>query len=58
MSDAVFTCAQCGRTFQRGRPDEEAQAEAVRNFGTRGDAPGMTVVCDDCFREIMQRIKG
>ena len=53
-----FTCAQCGRRFPRLGPDEEAQAEALENFGVRGDAPGMAIVCDDCYREIMARIRG
>jgi DNA-directed RNA polymerase subunit RPC12/RpoP len=48
-----YTCSDCGQTFDTARPDEEAQQEAVANFGKRGDAPGMAIVCDDCYREIM-----
>lgn len=52
----TYTCADCGGTFTEGWSDEEAQAEAVKNFGVRGDAPGMAKVCDGCYREIMERI--
>jgi hypothetical protein len=54
----TYTCEQCGGTFEKGRPDEEPQAESVRNFGVRGDAPGMAIVCDDCYQEIMRRMNG
>jgi hypothetical protein len=54
----TFTCMECGGTFNLSRPDEEAQREAVENFGVRGDAPGMAIVCDDCYHEIMARIRG
>ncbi len=53
----TFTCAECGGTFEQGRPDEEAHAEAVRDFGRRGDAPGMAIVCDDCYDAIMARVR-
>jgi hypothetical protein len=54
---ATFTCETCGGTFLAIRPDDEAQAEAVHTFGVRGDAPGMAVVCDDCYREFMAWIR-
>ena len=53
----TYTCEDCGGTFEARRPDAEAQAEAVRNFGVRGDEPGMAIVCDDCYREIMGWIR-
>lgn len=53
MPDRDYTCAQCGGAFQDGWTDEEAHAEAVQNFGRRGDEPGMVKVCDDCYRDIM-----
>lgn len=53
----TFTCSDCGDTFEAGRPDEEAQQEALENFGRRGDAPGMAIVCDDCYKEIMAVIE-
>ncbi len=53
MTGPGYTCSECGGTFYTGRTDEEAQAEAVRNFGVRGDHPGMAIVCDDCYKAIM-----
>jgi hypothetical protein len=57
MKPETFVCEQCGGTFPMG-DDEEAQAESVENFGVRGDAPGMAIVCDDCYNQIMAEIKG
>jgi hypothetical protein len=62
MMSHHYTCARCGDTFESERSDEEAHAEAVRNFGMRGDAPqhqtpggeGMSVICDDCYRKFMR----
>jgi hypothetical protein len=51
--DRVFTCTQCGGTFTAERDDDEAQAEALALWGKRGDAPGMAIVCDDCFVEFL-----
>lgn len=51
----TYTCEECGGTFVEGWPDEDAQAEAVRNFGVRGDTAGMARVCDDCYHDIMAR---
>lgn len=56
-----FTCQECGRTLPKApgpEADEAAHAEAVRNFGKRGDAPGMAIVCDDCYRAILARLNG
>ena len=55
-----YLCDGCGGTFQNERPDEEAQAEAVRNFGVRGDSITipMAIVCDDCYTRIMQWASG
>lgn len=53
---STFVCSDCGGTFERGRPDEDAQHEALEQFGRRGDAPGMVIVCDDCYRRIMTEI--
>jgi len=41
-----FTCAWCERTFQKGRSDEEAMAEASRLWGDLSDPD---VICDECF---------
>jgi len=57
----TYTCAHCHGTFASGWSDEDAHAEAVRNFGVRGDAPaqdtpggeGMAQICDDCYQAFM-----
>ena len=53
-----FICDNCGGRFARNPDDEAVHAEALENFGVRGDAPGMAIVCDGCYREIMKRIRG
>jgi hypothetical protein len=53
ISSTEYTCQACGQTFYFGWADELAQAEAVANFGRRGDTPGMVIVCDDCYRAML-----
>lgn len=49
----TYTCEDCGETFEYGWSDDDAHAESVENFGVRGDAPGMAIVCHDCYLEIV-----
>lgn len=47
----MYTCRLCGATFESTWSDDDAWAEAVRQF------PGITpqdaaVVCEDCFVEL------
>jgi DNA-directed RNA polymerase subunit RPC12/RpoP len=51
-----YVCAECGGTFDSDRSDEEAHSESLDHFGVRGDAPGMVIVCDDCYLKIMTQI--
>ena len=51
MSD-TFTCANCGGTFGKGRPDEEAAAEARAIFSP-AELAAESVVCDLCFQLFM-----
>lgn len=49
-----FTCAACGETFDKELSDEEAEAQLEDEF------PGFTpddcdIVCDDCFKKIMEQ---
>lgn len=55
MSGKTFKCAQCGGVFDKGRSDEEANAEALDLWGVENatEADGMAVVCDDCFKAFM-----
>jgi len=54
MSEArEYCCAHCGGTFVSAWDDEDANQEAVEQWGRRGDDPSMVVVCDDCYREFM-----
>lgn len=46
-----YKCAVCGKEFESGWADEEAQEELAENF------PGFSVeecivVCDDCYQGI------
>jgi DNA-directed RNA polymerase subunit RPC12/RpoP len=53
-----YLCAACYREFITDQDDEIAQAEAVQNFGCRGDSPDMAVVCEYCYKEIMAWVDG
>jgi hypothetical protein len=57
VDPSTFICEECGGTFDRDPDDEAVHAEAIRNFGVRGDAPGMAIVCDGCYRAIMARLR-
>lgn len=46
---ADFTCAMCGKTFKKARPDEEALAEARGIFG-KIRPEECAVVCEDCYQ--------
>lgn len=55
MAD-TFHCDFCGKDFPKGRTDEEAQAEADRDFGEGALVPGnRAIACDDCYEEIRRR---
>ena len=46
-----FTCAMCGGTFTKARPDAEAIAEMERYFGNVPESQ-RAAVCDECFQKI------
>jgi hypothetical protein len=54
---ATYRCEQCEGEFEEGWSDEQAHQEAEAAFGRRGDDPSMAKVCDDCYQEIMTRIR-
>jgi hypothetical protein len=55
----TFTCDNCGGTFGKVRPDEEAEAEAQELFPgiDTSDPEEAGIVCDDCFNHIMGRAR-
>lgn len=55
---AEYTCDDCGGVFTEAWTDEEAEAEALENFGVphASQQPSMARVCDDCYQEIMGAI--
>lgn len=48
MTD-TFTCAACGETYPKERPDEEALAESKLIWGDQ-TPDDLAVICDDCFQ--------
>lgn len=53
----TFVCAECNGTFNKGRSDEEALAEASANGFDGIPQNEMVVVCDDCHNAIIERNK-
>lgn len=53
MSDDTFTCDMCGGTFNKGRTDEEADAEAAAIFGDAPPPEGRSIVCEDCWIKLI-----
>jgi hypothetical protein len=51
-----YQCSDCKKTYQTTWTDEEALAEAAMIFG---DVPKekLTVVCDECYRKSISRLK-
>ena len=54
MNQNEFKCARCLGVFEKAWTDGEAEQEAKKLFGV-SDAmkhPGMSTVCDTCFKEV------
>ena len=56
--EVIYKCEACGKEFEGAWTDEEADAEAKKNFGVsaasrRGD---MAVVCDECYCKLMRSL--
>lgn len=47
----TYTCEMCGKTYEKGRTDEEAIAEMKEHFGEVPKEEQATI-CDDCFNKI------
>lgn len=52
MTADTFTCARCGRTFDKDWSDEEARAEAEAAFSA-AELEETSDVCDDCHKALM-----
>ena len=50
-----YTCARCGKTYKKGRPDDEAMKETKEQFGEDVDIKDCDVICDDCYNVIMKQ---
>lgn len=58
MIGELFTCANCGRSYEKARPDDEAKREAQELWGPEIAAgEEMVVICDDCFKDAMKTIQ-
>ena len=51
-----YICAQCGGRYKSAWTEEEAVAEAAREFpGLDVNSSRAAIVCDDCYRLLMGR---
>lgn len=61
MKKTLYTCEECGGVFDmvdnEEWSDERAHEEALQQFGKDGHDPTMAIVCDDCYRRIMERAR-
>lgn len=58
MSKERYRCAQCKKVYKHGWSEEEANQEAVDNYGVSPqDHPeNFAVVCDDCYKKLVSEI--
>ena len=49
-----FICAHCHKEFETEWTDDEAQNEFQSVFGKSIDVSQHVIVCDDCYKMIMQ----
>lgn len=60
MTKDEYKCAKCGKIFEKGWSDEEAnqEAEELWSFWSVKDASerdDFDVICDDCFKKLMAK---
>lgn len=55
MSDNTYTCARCGKTYEKEWSDEEALKETKVNFGVKYEKHECDVICDDCYKINMKQ---
>ena len=54
-SGMTYRCSACGGIFEKGWSDQEAEQDAREKWGVPNamNNPEMTVVCDDCYQQMM-----
>ena len=52
MSNPHFRCGNCGTLYLKSWSDEEAAAEVLESFPEADDSTLMTLVCDDCYKNL------
>lgn len=50
-----YVCAECGGEFDKGWTDDEAEAEYTATFADLPPDTDRALVCDDCFKRLMER---
>lgn len=50
-----YTCAYCGGEFIATRNHDEVSAECKEYFGTTPDETDCDIVCDDCWKRIVEQ---
>ena len=55
--DDVYTCEEGGGTFTKGWLDSEAMKRPWETQGVRCGAPGTALVCDNCYRAMIERMQ-
>lgn len=49
-----FRCSICRGVFEKAWTDDEAASEAVQRWGGAALAQGASVVCEDCFQNLVK----
>jgi hypothetical protein len=57
MEHGSFECGCCHKTIQRGRPHDEAMAEAKEEFPLFDVEKQGVEVCDDCYNIVIGNLK-
>jgi len=54
-----YKCAHCQETFNEGWSDEEANVEALENFGVveASKNASMARICDECYKAMKPWLK-
>lgn len=50
----TYICEQCGKEYEKGWSDEEAEKELKEMFGSHYTPEDCAIVCEDCYKELMK----